>query len=137
MSTGSLRLGICAGETSGDILAGAVLRAWQQTGATVEISGIGGPQTVAAGLQSLAPMERLAVMGLVEPLKRLPELLSIRRQLIAQQLDLRPQLFWEWIAQISIYPLKAVKSVSIKTAIGEPRFGRGEGTHPEHPSVSG
>lgn len=93
MSTSSLKLGICAGETSGDILAGAVLRAWQQKGTTVEVSGIGGTQTVAAGLQSLAPMERLAVMGLVEPLRRLPELLSIRRQLIAQQLDLRPQLF--------------------------------------------
>jgi len=38
-------------------------------------------------------MERLSVMGLVEPLKRLPELLSIRRELIAQQIALRPNLF--------------------------------------------
>ena len=38
-------------------------------------------------------MERLAVMGLVEPLKRLPELLRIRRQLIAQQLKWQPDLF--------------------------------------------
>ena len=93
MSTLSLRLGICAGETSGDILAGAVLKAWRQAGTTLELSGIGGPETDALGLRSLAPMERLAVMGLVEPLKRLPELLKIRRRLIAQQLDLRPQLF--------------------------------------------
>ncbi len=89
----SLRLGICAGETSGDILAGAILRAWQDTSTSLEISGIGGPQTMAKGLQSLAPMERLAVMGLVEPLKRLPELLRIRRQLIAQQLKWQPDLF--------------------------------------------
>ena len=93
MSASSLRLGICAGEASGDILAGSVLKAWQETGAVGEITGIGGPQTVALGLQSLAPMERLAVMGLVEPLKRLPELLRIRRRLIAQQLDWQPDLF--------------------------------------------
>ena len=93
MSASSLRLGICAGEASGDILAGSVLSAWQETGAVGEITGIGGPQTVALGLQSLAPMERLAVMGLVEPLKRLPELLRIRRRLIAQQLDWQPDLF--------------------------------------------
>ena len=93
MSASSLRLGICAGEASGDILAGSVLSAWQETGAVGEIIGIGGPQTVALGLQSLAPMERLAVMGLVEPLKRLPELLRIRRRLIAQQLDWQPDLF--------------------------------------------
>ena len=93
MSTPSLRLGICAGETSGDILAGSVLKAWRHAGTTIELSGIGGPETTALGLRSLAPMERLAVMGLVEPLKRLPQLLKIRRQLIAQQLDLRPQLF--------------------------------------------
>ena len=93
MSASSLRLGICAGEASGDILAGSVLNDWQETGAVGEITGIGGPQTVALGLQSLAPMERLAVMGLVEPLKRLPELLRIRRQLIAQQLKWQPDLF--------------------------------------------
>ena len=93
MSTPPLRLGICAGEASGDILAGAVLNAWRQAGRTLELSGIGGPETAALGLRSLAPMDRLAVMGLVEPLKRLPELLKIRRRLIAQQLELRPQLF--------------------------------------------
>lgn len=75
------------------MLAGSVLKTWQQAGTTLELSGIGGPEITALGLQSLAPMERLAVMGLVEPLKHLPELLRIRRQLIAQQLDVRPQLF--------------------------------------------
>ena len=93
MSAPSLRLGICAGETSGDMLAGSVLKTWQQAGTTLKLSGIGGPEMTALGLRSLAPMERLAVMGLVEPLKRLPELLRIRRRLIEQQLELRPQLF--------------------------------------------
>ena len=93
MSQGSLRLGLCAGEASGDLLAGAVLRAWQQRGTSLDITGIGGDQMQAAGLESLCAIDRLAVMGLVEPLKRLPELLGIRRRLIAQQQQVAPDLF--------------------------------------------
>ena len=93
MSQGSLRLGLCAGEASGDLLAGAILRAWQQRGTSLDITGIGGDQMQAAGLESLCAIDRLAVMGLVEPLKRLPELLGIRRRLIAQQQQVAPDLF--------------------------------------------
>ena len=93
MSQGSLRLGLCAGEASGDLLAGAMLRAWQQRGTSLDITGIGGDQMQAAGLESLCAIDRLAVMGLVEPLKRLPELLGIRRHLIAQQQQVAPDLF--------------------------------------------
>jgi len=87
------RIGICAGEMSGDLLAGAVMEAWANRGGCPELTGIGGSRLQAAGLQSLCPMDRLSVMGLVEPLKRLPELLSIRRQLISQQLGEVPDLF--------------------------------------------
>ena len=93
MSQGSLRLGLCAGEASGDLLAGAMLRAWQQRGTSLDITGIGGDQMQAAGLESLCAIDRLAVMGLVEPLKRLPELLGMRRRLIAQQQQVAPDLF--------------------------------------------
>jgi len=87
------RIGICAGEMSGDLLAGAVMEAWANRGSHLKLTGIGGNRLQAAGLQSLCPMDRLSVMGLVEPLKRLPELLSIRRQLIVQQLGEGPDLF--------------------------------------------
>jgi len=93
VSQGSLRLGLCAGEASGDLLAGAMLRAWQQRGTSLDITGIGGDQMQAAGLESLCAIDRLAVMGLLEPLKRLPELLGIRRRLIAQQQQVAPDLF--------------------------------------------
>ena len=93
MSTDTLRLGLCAGEASGDILAGSVLRSWKQRGTQLDLAGIGGERMQAEGLNSICAIDRLAVMGLVEPLKRLPELLSIRRQLIAQQNTFEPQLF--------------------------------------------
>ncbi len=93
MSQESLRLGLCAGEASGDILAGSILRAWQRRGTSLDITGVGGDQMQAAGLESLCAIDRLAVMGLVEPLKRLPELLGIRRRLIAQQQRVAPELF--------------------------------------------
>ena len=93
MSQESLRLGLCAGEASGDLLAGSILRAWQQRGTSLDITGIGGDQMQSQGLESLCAIDRLAVMGLVEPLKRLPELLGIRRRLIAQQQRVTPNLF--------------------------------------------
>ena len=93
MSQVSLRLGLCAGEASGDLLAGSILQTWQGRGTSLDITGIGGDQMQAAGLDSLCAIDRLAVMGLVEPLKRLPELLSIRRLLIAQQQRVAPELF--------------------------------------------
>lgn len=93
MSTDTLRLGMCAGESSGDILAGSVLRSWKQRGTQLDLAGIGGERMQAEGLNSICAIDRLAVMGLIEPLKRLPELLSIRRKLISQQSAFEPELF--------------------------------------------
>lgn len=88
-----LRVGILAGESSGDILGAALMQALRRHRPEVEFTGIGGPLMEMEGLQSRAPMERLAVMGLVEPLKRLPELLRIRRDLITHFTAARPDVF--------------------------------------------
>ena len=93
MSVDTLRLGVCAGEASGDILAGAVISGWRARRPSLAVQGIGGPKMQAAGCDSHYEMDRLSVMGLVEPIKRLPELLSIRRGLIDQQLAWEPTLF--------------------------------------------
>jgi lipid-A-disaccharide synthase len=87
-----LQLGLVAGEASGDILGGAVLGALAQRH-ELALSGIGGARMGEYGLDSLYPMDRLSVFGLAEPLMRLPELLRIRRDVIAQQLQNRPDVF--------------------------------------------
>ena len=84
---------MCAGEPSGDILAGSLLRLWRESRPSIYSRGIGGSEMQASGFESISPMDRLSVMGLVEPLKRLPELLRIRSALIAQQLDWSPHIF--------------------------------------------
>ncbi|EED35780.1 lipid-A-disaccharide synthase [Luminiphilus syltensis NOR5-1B] len=93
MPEGALNIGVLAGEASGDILGAAVLQELAQRHTQMAVSGIGGDLMAAQGLHSLVPMDRLSVMGLIEPLKRLPELLRIRQAVYNQQIALRPDLF--------------------------------------------
>lgn len=89
----TLRVAILAGEASGDILGAGLLRALHERVERLEIVGVGGPLMQAQGLDSRFPMERLSVMGLVEVLGRLPELLKRRRQLAAELIAHPPDLF--------------------------------------------
>jgi lipid-A-disaccharide synthase len=89
----TLRIGIVAGEASGDILGAGLLAELKQRFPEIEIEGIGGELMQAEGCHSLYPMEKLSVMGLVEVLGRLRELLRIRRSLVAHFSQQRPDIF--------------------------------------------
>ncbi|MGB1110665.1 MAG: lipid-A-disaccharide synthase [Gammaproteobacteria bacterium] len=89
----SLNLGMVAGELSGDLLGAGLLTAIQSRGIQLDAAGIGGPSMVANGFSTQVPMERLSVMGLVEVLKHLPELLRIRRQVFESILASKPDAF--------------------------------------------
>ncbi|MBL4820415.1 MAG: lipid-A-disaccharide synthase [Gammaproteobacteria bacterium] len=88
-----LRFGIIAGEKSGDNLGAGLMRAIQHKYPNCEFEGIGGPAMKALGFKSMYPMERLSVMGFIEPLGRLPELLRMQRQLKKHFTDNPPDAF--------------------------------------------
>ncbi len=88
-----LRIGIVANEPSGDLLGAGVIREIRKRHPDACFEGVGGPLMIEQGCRTLFSMERLSVMGLVEVLKHLPELLSIRRQLRNHFLLDPPDLF--------------------------------------------
>jgi lipid-A-disaccharide synthase len=88
-----LRVAIVAGEASGDNLAAGLVRAIRDRLPDTVFEGVAGPRMKEAGCHSLFPMQELAVMGLVEVVKHLPRLLSIRRQLRRHFLDNPPDIF--------------------------------------------
>ncbi|MDH4553892.1 lipid-A-disaccharide synthase [Pseudomonas sp. BN417] len=88
-----LRIALVAGEASGDILGSTLMQALKVRHPDAEFIGVGGPRMQAEGLDPYFPMERLAVMGLVEVLGRLPELLARRKRLIQTLIAARPDVF--------------------------------------------
>ena len=88
-----LRIGIIAGEVSGDILAAGLMRHLKQIHPDCEFVGIAGPRMQELGIETLFEMEELSVMGLVEVLGRLLRLLQVRRQIIRYFKENPPDIF--------------------------------------------
>jgi lipid-A-disaccharide synthase len=71
---------LSAGEESGDLHGAALARALRARFPGVRLLGLGGPRMAAEGVELLAGLDRLAVMGLVEVLRHLPYFLRLRRR---------------------------------------------------------
>ena len=70
---------ISAGEASGDIHAAAVTAALKKIDSAIEVFGMGGDAVRAAGGEVLFDIKDHGVMGLVEVIKKLPDLFKLRR----------------------------------------------------------
>ena len=88
-----MRIGIVAGESSGDILGAGLIRAIRARAPEARFTGVAGPEMVAAGCEALYPAETLSVMGLAEVLRHLPRLLAVRRDLKRHFLADPPDVF--------------------------------------------
>jgi len=88
-----LTIGLVAGESSGDNLGAGLIAAIRAAAPGTRFFGVAGPRMKAAGCESLADSEELAVMGLFEVLHHLPRLLGLRRRVRAAMLDARPDVF--------------------------------------------
>lgn len=88
-----MRIALVAGETSGDLLGAGLIQALTSKKSDIHFEGVAGPAMVAAGCESIASAEELAVMGLIEPLRRIPRLLRLRRSLIQRWTAQPPDVF--------------------------------------------
>lgn len=111
-----VKIGIVAGEASGDLLGSHLIQALKQKRTDLEFVGIAGPKMIAEGAQSLFPIERLSVRGYLEVIKHLWGLLKLRRQLLNQFLSNPPDLFIGIDApDFNFWLEKKLKNKGIKT----------------------
>lgn len=93
VDTRRIRIAIVAGELSGDLLGGQLIAALRARWPNAVLEGVAGPNMEQQGCRALYSIDRLSVMGLIEVLRHLPELLRIRRSLINRWLENPPDLF--------------------------------------------
>ena len=86
-------IGIVAGESSGDALGAALIRAVGRVRPEIRFAGVAGPKMEAAGCEVFASTEELAVRGFAEVVSHLPRLVALRRRLARRFLDARIPVF--------------------------------------------
>lgn len=88
-----MKFGLVAGEASGDVLGAGLIRALREQIPDATFEGVAGPAMVEAGCEQWEPADSLAVMGLVEPIRHIPRLLRLRRELARRWTASPPDVF--------------------------------------------
>jgi lipid-A-disaccharide synthase len=88
-----IRVGVVAGEPSGDLLAAGLMNALRERLPDVHFEGVAGPCMRASGIDEWEPMDSLSVMGLFEVLRHLPGLLRLRSRLTERWRETPPAVF--------------------------------------------
>ena len=89
-----MKVGLVAGEASGDLLAGLLLDGLRERWPAMTAAGIGGPHMARRGFEAWWPHDKLSVHGYGwEVLRRYREIVGIREQLKARLLTDPPDVF--------------------------------------------
>jgi lipid-A-disaccharide synthase len=88
-----LRIGLIAGEASGDILGEGLIKALKLHYPDAIFEGIAGPKMIAQGCHALYPLEALSVMGFAEVIGKLRSILRIRRAIVKHFIATPPDIF--------------------------------------------
>lgn len=79
-----MRIGIVAGETSGDLLGAGLIKSIRSRVPELHCEGVAGPAMAAQGCEVIEHSAALAVMGLIEPIREIPRLLRLRKTLFSR-----------------------------------------------------
>lgn len=89
----ALKIGIVAGEVSGDLLGANLIAALKALhGGPVELVGVGGDGLAGEGLDSLFDYSELSIMGFTQVIARLPQLLRRIRQTADALIAAKPDI---------------------------------------------
>ncbi len=86
-------IAIVAGESSGDLLGSHLIRSLKSARSDLRFIGVAGPKMAKEGSSSYFSMEELSVRGYFEAFRKLFHLLTLRKNLLNQILDAKPDLF--------------------------------------------
>jgi lipid-A-disaccharide synthase len=75
---------IVCGEPSGDLLAGNLIKAIKNLDPEIKVSGVGGAYLAESGCEIFYNIRELAVMGILDVLKKLPKFLKLRKSILAK-----------------------------------------------------
>ena len=83
---------IVAGEVSGDQLGGILLKKLKTSNNSINLYGIGGKNLIELGLKPIFSMDKISLMGLIEVLPKISELLSLIKFTVNKIIDINPDL---------------------------------------------
>ena len=86
-------IAIVAGESSGDLLGSHLIKSLKSARSDLKFIGIAGPKMIKEGATSFFLMEELSVRGYFEAFRKLFHLIKLRKKLLNQILNEKPDLF--------------------------------------------
>lgn len=93
MQTRPYKIAIISGEASGDLLAADLIRQLSELNQQLQIVAVGGKKVADTGVKILSDNQTFSVMGLAEVVRHLPKILRLKKQIVRQIIDFKPDVF--------------------------------------------